>query len=57
MCNVKFKEMNASVIHVRKRSYSKKKVSEENGGEEKKIKVEEKESAWKIEEEGFDDLL
>ena len=49
--------MNASVIHVRKRSRSKKKGSEEDGGEEKKIKTEEKESAWKIEEEGFDDLL
>ena len=51
--------MNANAIHVRKRSSSKKKksIEQHDDFESKRIDKEKTESAWKIEEEGFDDLL
>ena len=51
--------MNANAIHIRKRSSSKRKKSTEQQDdlELKRRDKGETESAWKIEEKGFDDLL
>ena len=57
--DIQLKEMNAHAIHVRKRSSCKKKkmVEQQDELESKRRDKGETESAWKIEEEGFDDLL